>query len=294
MEAAALAEISQEAERETSITRMIAFGDALLNIVLVIVAGILISREIRRRMAAGSRLVAEKESLETEVAARTAELSALSSHLQDVSEKEKAALARELHDELGGLLVAAKMDISVLRRTLRNEDPDGNRRWDRVMAALDAGVGLKRRVVEQLHPTLLDNMGLYAAIRWQFQESCGRAGLSCTESLPEHELPLSKEAAIAIFRIAQESMTNILKHAKATAAHVEIKVMDDEMVATVRDNGIGFSPERLKAAGASGWASMRHRVHGLGGTWHAGRGPDGRGTEIQVRLPLGKIQVAPA
>ena len=108
---------------------------------LVIVAGILITREIKRRMAAASRLEAEKESLEREVAARTAELSALSSHLQDVSEKEKAALARELHDELGGLLVAAKMDISVLRKKLRTED----RRKQPPVGPRDGGTRRRRR-----------------------------------------------------------------------------------------------------------------------------------------------------
>jgi signal transduction histidine kinase len=148
--------------------------------------------------------------------------------------------------------------------------------------------------VEQLRPTLLDNMGLYAAIRWQFGETCGRAGLACTESLPPNELPISQEAAIAIFRMVQESLTNILKHARATAAHLEVKTVEDDMVIIIRDNGTGFAPERLAATGGSGWANMRQRAGSLGGSWRAGPGPDGRGTEIEVRLPLQRIQIAPA
>ncbi len=293
-EVAILATFNRETDHDIQVTRAITLAGTVLNILLVIVAGVLITREIRRRMAAATRLVTEKNSLELEVARRTAELSELSSHLQRVSEQEKAVLARELHDELGGLLIAAKMDISALRRKLHTEDPADNKRWDRVLAALDAGVDLKRRVVEELRPTLLDTMGLYAALRWQFGETCGRAGLNCTERLPENELPLSKEAAIAVFRVAQESMVNIIKHAKASAAHMEVGVNGDELVVIVRDDGIGMSPEQLAKTGASGWVGVRHRVQGLGGSWRSGPGPDGRGTEIEVRLPLDRIQVAPA
>jgi len=284
----------EEAERDVLITRGIFIAGSAMNIVLVIVAGLLTTREIRRRLAEGARLAAEKMALEQEVAVRTAELSALSSHLQEVSEREKLALSRELHDELGGLLTAAKMDVSALRKELRAEDPETQSRWNRLLEALDAGVDLKRRVVEKLHPTLLENMGLYAAISWQFQESCGRGGLKCTETLPENELPLSKEAAIAIFRVAQESMTNILKHANATTAHLDISIVDHQMIMNIRDNGVGFPPNRLKTAIGAGWTSMRHRVVGLGGHWNAGPGPDGVGTEIEVRLPLDRIQIAPA
>lgn len=295
LEGRMLADISRSSERDLLITRAITIAGTAFNIILVIVAGRLITRVIQQRIAAAQRLESDKLALEHEVALRTEELSALSSHLQDVSENEKAALARELHDELGGLLVSAKMDISALRRKLGTEDPDSRSRWDRVMNALDAGVQLKRRVIEQLHPTLLDNMGLLAALRWQFQESCGRAGLKCTEDLPNEELPLSKEAAIAIFRVAQESMTNILKHANASAAALEVTITGEDMVLSIRDDGIGFSPGlNESASNVYGWASMRVRIHMLGGHWQAGPQPNGKGTEITVRVPLRNIQPAAA
>ena len=119
------------------------------------------------------------------------------------------------------------------------EDADSRVRWERILGALDSGVDLKRRVVEQLRPTLLDNMGLYAALRWQLQESCGRAGLKCDEYMPEHELAISSAAAIAIFRVAQEAMTNIIKHARATAVELRVVVRNEELIVTIRDNGIG-------------------------------------------------------
>jgi len=276
------------------LTRIITAAGVALNILLVLLAGGLISRSISRRVADAQRLLLEKNELETLVAERTADLSALSSHLQQVTEQEKGDLARELHDELGGLLVAAKMDVTWLRRKVGAEEADSRIRWERILGALDSGVDLKRRVVEQLRPTLLDNMGLYAALRWQLQESCGRVGLKCDDAMPEHELPISSAASIAIFRIAQEAMTNIIRHSRATEAALCVAVNEDELIMTIRDNGIGVVPSRVRAVGSHGLLSMRHRVQALGGTWSLSPGIAGRGTEIQVRLPLERIQIKPA
>jgi signal transduction histidine kinase len=288
-----LRRISTGSERDLAVTRTIMAGGTLLNIALVAIAGILITRETRRRLAEGRQLEARKRELEHEVAARVQELSTLSSYLQEVSEREKAALARELHDELGGLLVAAKMDISALRRKFADsESPELRSRWERVLGSLDSGVNLKRRVVDQLHPSLLDTMGLYAAIRWQFEEACNRGGIHCVETLPDHELPLSKDAAISIFRVAQESTANILTHGEPKSAELRIDVESDEMVMRIRDDGEARNGVALRPP--SGLASTRHRVSALGGSWQVRSGPDGLGTEVEVRLPLSRIQVAPA
>jgi len=104
-----------------------------------------------------------------------------------VSEREKAVLARELHDELGGLLVGARMDLSWAEQHLARDDPDMKQRLHRRAASLSAGVDLKRRIIEELRPTLLDNVGLFAALRWQLKETCGSAGLRCTEVYPDEE-----------------------------------------------------------------------------------------------------------
>ncbi len=280
--------------RDLLLTRIITVGGLTLDALLVLLAGVLISRNISRRVADAQRLLLEKNELEGLVAERTTDLSALSSHLQQVQEQEKGELARELHDELGGLLVAAKMDVTWLRRKVAAEDADSRNRWERVLGALDSGVDLKRRVVEQLRPTLLDNMGLYTALRWQLQESCGRAGLKCEDSMPEEELPISSVASIAIFRIAQEAMTNIIKHARATAVELSVVVSDQELIMAIRDDGIGLAGVRGRAVGSHGLLGMRHRVQALGGTWFLSPGINGKGTEVQVRLPLDRIQVASA
>lgn len=264
---------------------------ALLNVLLVVLAGVLISLDLRRRAVLAGTLVDQRELLERQVSERTQELAALSTHLQTIAEEERAALARELHDELGSLLVAARMDLSWLQRKLPTEDPAIRLRWQRIQDGLDAGVNLKRRVVEQLRPTLLDNMGLYAALRWQLQESCGRAGLKCTERYPEPEVRLNDAAAIAVFRMAQEAFTNVLKHARARSVELDVSVDAGagELVIRVADDGIGISADHGRSvSGSHGLASMRHRVAALGGTWSMERRVPS-GTILTARLPLQRV-----
>ena len=189
----------------------------LINLALLALAVALLLRQAHRRGELTARLEQQREQFEQQVRRRTAELSALSSHLQHLSEKEKAALARELHDELGGLLIAVKMDVVVAAEALaQSGDPDIQARWARVLKVLDDGVDFKRRIVENLRPTLLDNMGLLPAVRWITQETCSRAGLHYTEIYPEQEPVLTDDAAIMVFRLVQESLINIVKHARAT------------------------------------------------------------------------------
>ena len=222
---------------------------------------------------------------------RTEDLSELSTQLQSVAEKERAALSRELHDELGGLLVAARMDVSWLEEKASTSDPDVQQHFRRVHDALEAGVELKRRVVENLRPSLLDNLGLFPALRWQVADSCGRAGINCTERYPSEELHLAPEASIAIFRIVQEALTNILKHAKARNVEVFIEAQGEWLVVCVRDDGVGLPVDRRRALRSHGLASMRHRATALGGEWRIIRRSEG-GTEIEVRLPRAGIAAA--
>jgi signal transduction histidine kinase len=261
--------------------RLAMAGMTLVNVLLVIIAGVFVVRYMTRRAEENLRL-------QREVRQRTHELAALSSHLQDLSEREKKALSRDLHDALGGLLVATKMDVAWLRNKLKSGDGSLEERWDRIQRSLDQGVDFKRRIVEQLRPTLLDNMGLFAALRWQFQEICSRAGVQGRDYLPEEELELSSEAAIALFRVAQEALTNILKHARATSIALTVEVADSRLRMIIADNGRGIVTTEEAVARGHGLAGMRHRVSALGGTWMARRG-DAGGTEIRVEVPLERI-----
>src|SRR5256714_8312719 len=190
--------------------------------------------------------------LELLVKGRTEELSQLSTHLQSLAEQERSALSRELHDELGGLLVAARMDVSWLEDRVATSDPEVQAHFKRLHEALQAGVEVKRRVVENLRPSLLDNLGLFPALRWQVADSCGRAGLHCTERYPPDELDLTPEASIAIFRIVQEALTNIVKHAQARNVEVSIESRHQSLIVRVRDDGVGLPPERRQALRSHG------------------------------------------
>jgi len=248
-------------------------------------------RQRRSRQAAAAELAPRHSRLERLVARRTAELSELSTHLQSIAEKEKSLLSRELHDELGGLLIAARMDVSWIEDRVASGDPEVQQHFRRVHEALQEGVDLKRRVVENLRPSLLDNLGLFAALRWQVADSCGRAGTRYLEHYPQADLPLSPEASITVFRIVQEALNNILRHARARMVEIIVETRETWLLVHMRADGVGLAPERLQTLGSHGLAAMRHRALGLGGHWRMLERPEG-GTQIEVRLPLERVLAA--
>jgi signal transduction histidine kinase len=268
-----------------SLSRWITLAGTIFNMLLVGIAARLVYMDMRRRTLLTAELRDQKLKLELEAEERNRELVELSTHLQNVSEREKASLARELHDELGGLLVGARMDISWAEQRLAKDDPDMKSRLHRVQQNLSAGVDLKRRIIEELRPTLLDNVGLFAALRWQLKETCGRAGLKCIESYPDEEPRFSSEASIALFRIAQEAFTNILKHAAAKSVDIALDLDEDAIVMQISDDGNGIPAGLTTAVASHGLASMRHRVRALGGRLDIRSSASG-GTSLLVRIPL--------
>jgi signal transduction histidine kinase len=278
---------------DLSLARWLTAAGAMLNLVLVVLASRLVYVDMRRRARQAQSLREQKLELEHQVHDRTRELDALSTHLQELSEQEKSALARELHDELGGLLVSARMDLSWLQQHLPSTDTVILQRFKRIHETLSAGVNLKRRVVEELRPTLLDNMGLFSALRWQLKETCGRGGLHCTERYPEAELPFAPHAAIGIFRMAQEAMMNILKHAGAKNVDFNVEVLDGALIIQISDDGRGIAAPRITSLGSHGLASMRHRIAVLGGHWDI-RSPRVGGTVLTASIPLANNVLAEA
>ena len=287
-EAGEAAAANVEWQTDYRLSRWVSAAGAVLNIGLVLLAIRLVYSDMRRRTRQAAALHNQKSELEQQVEARTRELAALSTHLQGVSEQEKSALSRELHDELGGLLVAARMDLSWLQQRLPTSDPAIEQRFKRIHDSLSAGVDLKRRVVEELRPTLLDNMGLFTALRWQFKETCRRTGLRCTETIPELELKFSPDAAIGVFRIAQEALTNILKHSEAKSADLFLAIEGETFTLKISDDGKGIPSARLANSTSHGLASMRHRIAGLGGAWDI-RCPGSGGTVITARIPMARM-----
>jgi signal transduction histidine kinase len=281
-----------EASRRWQVNRWLSF--ATTSSALVATAGLLLLlsrltlRQLRSKERETEQLTVRQGELERLVEQRTEELSELSTHLQLVAEQEKAALARELHDELGGLLVAARMDLSWLEERVGSDDTEVRGYFRRVQDALQAGFDIKRRVIENLRPTLLDNLGLLAALRWQVSESCERAGLKYVERYPEELPELNSEAAIAVFRIVQEGLANVLKHARATRVLVSVELAPPWLEVRLEDDGVGIPLERLRALRAHGLAAMRQRARALGGQCAVLRLPMA-GTGIEVRLPLERV-----
>jgi signal transduction histidine kinase len=287
-EMAEAAAANAEWRRDFRLSRWVSAAGAILNISLVLLAVWLVYSDMRRRAQQAAALRIKKLELEQEVDARTRDLTALSTHLQGVSEQEKSALSRELHDELGGLLVAARMDLSWLQQRMPTTDPAIEQRFKRIHDSLSAGVDLKRRVVEELRPTLLDNMGLFTALRWQFKETCRRTGLHCTETIPETEMKFSPDASIGVFRIAQEALTNILKHAEAKSADLAVLIEGDTLTLRISDDGKGIPKNRVGISTSHGLVAMRHRIAGLGGVWDV-RTPSSGGTVVTAVIPLSRM-----
>jgi signal transduction histidine kinase len=196
--------------------------------------------------------------------------------MQTVSEREKAFLARELHDELGGLLVAASMDLAWLEGHLGTSSEETRRKMLRLRQALAGAVDLKRKIIEDLRPTLLDNVGLFAALRWLVKNSCAQAGVDCASQFPAAEPHFRPDVSIALFRIAQEALAITLKYAWVSAAQLRVCVAGQTSPAAPvltlcitgrgADEAVG-DPDGTEPSieEAYGLAALRHRIATLGG-----------------------------
>ncbi|MEO8303273.1 MAG: CHASE3 domain-containing protein [Betaproteobacteria bacterium] len=259
---------------------MTAFTVALLLIVWLLGRRDTQQREERRR-----QIQDDKQRLEAVVEERTSDLSELSNYLQVVREDEKAKLARDIHDELGGVLVSAKMDVAWVENRLKGRDPESAAKLVRTLQALDDGVQIKRRIIEELRPTLLDNLGLSAALDWQVREICSRAGLKCTLGLPTDDPALDPHVSIALYRILQEALTNIVKYARAKSVNVDLVHAPDSITLLIEDDGVGIPDNAQNNRLSHGITGMRQRVKALGGEFAIRRRSEG-GTMIEVSIPV--------
>jgi len=255
---------------------------ALLAVGLLVALSRLLASDAVRREALRAASERHARDLEALIDARTRELSALSTHLQELSEKEKSELARNLHDELGGLLTAAKMDLSWLQS--RVPDPPLQERLAQLGGVLDEAMDLKRRVVEDLRPSLLDHFGLPTALRAYVDSACAKAGLRADLTLPEDGAAMPKEMAIALFRIVQEGITNTIRHAAARSVTLRFVLEGDVCRFTLSDDGCGFDAADPKFRWSHGLMGMRQRVRALGGHFDLQSAP-GSGTTVRVTIP---------
>ena len=231
-------------------------------------------------------LAAERDTLEAQVQRRTHELTDLARHLQTVREDERGRLARELHDELGGLLTAAKMDVARVRRRIGTAAPESAAELAERVAhlgrTLDAGIALKRRIIEDLRPSTLAHLGLRRTLEILCADFARRAELTVSTTL--EDLRLDDERALAVYRVVQEALTNIAKYAQARQVLVLLQAVDGRARVTVRDDGQGFDTTQPRP-GRHGLAGMRFRMQSCGGDWSVTSVP-GQGTTVQASVPL--------
>ena len=237
----------------------------------------------RALAAEAGRMKGERERLESEVAARTAQLKELAQHLQTVREDERSHLARELHDELGALLTAAKLDVARLKSRLgSNATADATERLVHLNETLNGGIALKRRIIEDLRPSSLSNLGLVAALEILLREFGARTDIAVSHDL--EPVTLDAAAQLTVYRLVQEALTNVVKYAKANEVAVSLRpVPGDGARVTVRDNGVGFDATVPRLA-RHGLIGMRYRVEAEGGTMNLVTSP-GAGTLIEAELP---------
>jgi signal transduction histidine kinase len=225
----------------------------------------------------------ERDLLERQVRERTATLAELATHLQQVREEERGHLARELHDELGALLTAAKLDVARLKSRLSGQPPEIGQRLQHLTDSLNSGIALKRRIIEDLRPSSLSNLGLTASLEILAREFSERSGVEITTGLEQVELDESRQ--LTIYRLVQESLTNVGKYAEAKQVEISVRNYENHVEVDIRDDGKGFDVTGIRPS-THGLAGMRHRVEAAGGRLTVSSTP-GRGTRISAVLPKG-------
>ena len=225
----------------------------------------------------------ERTRLEQLVRERTATLTELANHLQQVREDERGHLARELHDELGALLTAAKLDVARLKSKIEMSNPEVADRVKHLTETLNSGIALKRRIVEDLRPSSLANLGLSTSLEILTNEFSQRIGVEVEANLEAVELPDATE--LTIYRLVQESLTNIGKYAKASKIAVSVHNYPTYVAVQIQDNGEGFDLASIRP-NSHGLAGMRHRVEATGGRLTI-NSAIGEGTTISAVIPTG-------
>jgi signal transduction histidine kinase len=221
---------------------------------------------------------------EAERAARR-RLRNLAGYLEDAREKERTYIAREIHDEFGQALTALKMDLAWLAKRLPADQDGLLAKVGSMSELVDTSIHMVRRIATDLRPGVLDHLGLVASIEWQAQEFAKRAGFECQLHLTDKELMLDEDLLTAVFRIFQETLTNVVRHAEATKVRVELREDADELLLIVQDNGKGMTESQITRSKSLGLIGMQERARSWGGRVIFLATP-GQGTTVTVRVPM--------
>jgi PAS domain S-box-containing protein len=251
----------------------------------LIVGAVIVNADVTERVRAEEQLRRTNE-----------ELRALSARLHSVREEESARIAREIHDEIGAELTSLKWDMEEVGEII-SELRDGPRlaalreKVAAMIALTDNAVDTVRRISAELRPTALEEFGLAEALRWHAQQFQARTGIMVNCDCPQEDVDLSREQSTAVFRIFQEALTNVLRHAQAARVDIEMRQEEDRLVLTIRDDGRGITEEEKTGPHSLGLLGMRERTHLLGGEINV-EGAQGRGTVVTLRVPTAAKEAA--
>ena len=233
----------------------------------------------------------ERQSAEDKLRRSLDQLRALTSYLQYVREEERTRIAREVHDELGQALTGLKLDMSWLAARLARNARPVQEKVKTMVDHIDETIQTVRRIATELRPGILDSLGLVAALEWQANEFQSRTGIPCHVVAMVDDSQLQQQFATVFFRIYQETLTNIIRHAKATQVEVRLAEVDGALVLTVKDNGRGISEEEIANTRSIGLVGMRERAMLIGGEITL-QGEPGKGTMMTLRVPLERAPAA--
>lgn len=209
----------------------------------------------------------------------------LAAHADQIKEEERKRIAREIHDELGQNLLALRIDTDMLATRTARSHPRLHARARSTLEQIDATIRSVRQMINDLRPTVLD-LGVNAAVEWQAAQFRLRTGIACEVSESHDDIALSDQCATALFRILQESLSNISQHARASGVHIKLDKSRDTVSMTVSDNGVGAAIEGRNRPGSFGLVGIEERIKLLGGTFHIDSSP-GAGMRVHVSVPLG-------
>lgn len=212
-------------------------------------------------------------------------LRGLAARLQAAREQERAVWAREIHDELSGTLTALKMDLSLLPDRAARDHNLFLEKLGSMAGLIDRTLDRVHSIVTELRPVVLDKLGLVAAIEWQTREFHERSGIACDTRLPEREIELDSDRSTALFRILQEALTNVVRHANATRVVIDLRSEAGSLILSIQDNGKGIDEKSIHAHTSMGLLGMRERALSFGGATEVAAQPGG-GTRVSVRIPV--------
>jgi PAS domain S-box-containing protein len=236
--------------------------------------GVSVVRDISKRRETEEELKQSREQLRT-----------LTAYLQAVREEERTRIAREIHDELGQALTGIRIDLSLLGQKLRRDQKPLIEKVESGIRLIDSTIELVRKISTELRPGVLDDFGLVAAIEWQCQDFQTRTGIACELIAPEEEPSLDRERSTALFRILQETLTNVARHSGAARVRIELKEDGGDLVLTVEDNGRGIREDEIRNPKSLGLLGMRERVSLFGGEILIA-GTPGKETKVSVKIPV--------